>query len=177
MKWISHIVIAGAVTAPFNPAGVPIAVFGATAPDWLEWVLQAVGKRVVHRTVTHYLASWLLGIGFALVVWDFHGLLFWFSVGGLLHVFCDSLTVSGVPLGWWSSHRFHLFGARLRTGEPAEYFVVGGVLVCMALVGWSMGKWGVGGYDFMPFFYDWGGLYDEGLIDGWEWRQNRFRWL
>jgi inner membrane protein len=57
---------------------------------------------------------------FSLALWDWHGLVFWFSLGGLLHVLCDALTVTGVPLGPWSDRRFHLFGGRVRTGAPLE---------------------------------------------------------
>nr|WP_257784184.1 hypothetical protein [Vibrio scophthalmi] len=32
-----------------------------------------------------------------------------------------------------------------------------------------------GGQGFAPFFYDWSGMYDKGLIDALEWKTNRFR--
>ena len=66
MKWVNHIAIAGAVTAVWRPELVPLAVLGSTAPDWLEWVLKATGRRVRHRTVTHYVAGWAFGLAFAL---------------------------------------------------------------------------------------------------------------
>ncbi len=133
VKWVNHIAIAGATCAVWKPELVPLAVLGSTAPDWLEWVLQAMGRRVRHRTVTHYAASWLFGLGFGVFVWDYHHALTAFAAGGLSHVFCDSLTVQGVPLGWWSDRRFHLFGGRFRTGQSGEYWFSGAiVLACMA---------------------------------------------
>ena len=120
MKWVNHIAIAGATCAVWKPELVPIAVLGSTAPDWLEWVLKACGRRVAHRTLTHYVIYWVLGIVFGMFVWDFHYAITAFSAGGFSHVFADSLTLMGVPLGWWSDRRFNLFGGRLRTGQMGE---------------------------------------------------------
>lgn len=173
MKWISHIAIAGSIAAVFNPAAVPVAVLGSTAPDWLEWVIKATGTRIKHRAATHYLVAWAGALVFSLAIWDWHGLLFWFSFGGLLHVLCDSFTVTGVPVGPWSDRRFHLFGGRLRTGAPAEYAIAGGVVVVCAMIGWGLQS----SSGFYPFFYDWAGLYDEGIIDAAEWKANRFRFF
>ena len=55
MTWKSHIAIATAITLPFNPMAVPVAVLGSTAPDWSEWILKFFGIRVQHRGATHYL--------------------------------------------------------------------------------------------------------------------------
>lgn len=83
MKWVNHLAIAGATTAVASPALVPVALLGSTAPDWLEWVLRAVGQPVKHRTVTHYVLAWALALAFALILWDFHGLLAAFAWGGV----------------------------------------------------------------------------------------------
>ncbi|MGF1723121.1 hypothetical protein L4D12_00170 [Photobacterium nomapromontoriensis] len=32
-----------------------------------------------------------------------------------------------------------------------------------------------GSGSFSPFFFDWGGYYDNGLIDAAEWKANRFK--
>ena len=42
MKWVSHVLIAGAVCAVFNPLAVPAALAGSTAPDWFEFLIKAV---------------------------------------------------------------------------------------------------------------------------------------
>ena len=174
MKWINHIAIAGATTAVINPVLVPVAILGSTAPDWLEWVIKAVtGQDVKHRGVTHYVLGWFIALLFALLLWDFHGMLAAFFWGGLTHVLADSMTVSGVPFAPNSERRFHLFGGRLRTGEAGEYAVAWGIVavcaVAMQLLNTST--------NWYPFFYDWAGLYEQGLIDGKEWKDNRFRFF
>lgn len=171
MKWISHGLIGVAVCAVFNPVAVPAALAGSTAPDWMENLFgMATGKRVKHRGYTHYLATWVAVCLFAQFVWDYNHLLFWFAAGGVLHWVADSITIAGVPVGWWSDRRVHLAGGRLRVGSGAEYVVVAGVVVVCAVFIWS--RSGAGG--FLPFFYHWGGYYEKGLIDGLEWRTHRF---
>lgn len=175
MKWVNHIAIAGAITAVWRPELVPVSVLGATAPDWMEWALKAVGRRVGHRTVTHYVAYWVMGLLFGLFAWDYHYFITAFSAGGLSHVMADACTLMGVPLGWWSDRKFHLFGGRLRTGQMGEYWVTGAVvLVCIGVATMTR-HWGSGAYS--PFFWDWADYYHDGLIDGHEWKSNRFRWL
>ena len=62
MRWISHTMISASLCAVWQPALMPAAVLGATAPDWLEWL----GRRhlplahAVHRGRTHNLLAWLL---------------------------------------------------------------------------------------------------------------------
>jgi inner membrane protein len=174
MKWINHIVIGGSIAAAINPSLVPVAIAGSTAPDWLEWVLESIGKKVGHRTVTHYVSGWVVGMTFGLFIWDFHDIIFWFAIGGLTHVIADSLTVMGVPIGYWSDRRFHLFGGRLRTGQSGEYFISAGVVLFAVIVGWGSGTFKDG---FTPFFFRWDQLYQEGVIDAYEWKSNRFRWI
>jgi inner membrane protein len=175
MKWVNHIAIAGAGAAVWKPELVPLAVLGSTAPDWLEWVAQLANRRVKHRTVTHYVAVWTVGLAFALTLWDWHHALAAFCAGGLSHVICDALTVQGVPLGWWSDRRFHLFGGRLRTGQMGEYWFAGVfVLACIGIAAMTR-HWG--GDGFSPFFWDWADYYKSGVIDAKEWKDNRFRWL
>lgn len=172
MKWINHAIIGGSITAIFHPYAVPLAILGSTAPDWLESLAKTFGKPVRHRAETHYLIVWLIAAVFFFAVWDYKSLLFWFSVGGVLHVLADSLTISGVPFAPWSDKRFHLFGGRLRTGELGEYVVAG---VCFVIAFWFNSQTSSG--EFSPFFYNWGELYRDGLIDAFEWQQNRFRWF
>ena len=172
MKWFNHTLIACSVAAVIDPVTVPAAAAGANAPDWLEWVSEVAGRKVKHRTVTHYVFLWVVVLLFFAAVWDYHGFGAAFALGALLHVLADSLTVAGVPLGPWSDRRFHLFGGRLRTGDPAEYVIAGGVVVVCAALFLTLGFAG-----WYPFFYDWGGLYGVGLLDGSEWRANRFRLL
>lgn len=151
-------------------------MLGSTAPDWIEWIPPLFGKRSPkHRTVTHYVIYWLFGLLFGLFVWDFHHVITAFAAGGLSHVVCDALTVQGVPLGWWSDRRFHLFGGRLRTGQPGEYWVTGGVVIAACLLMYATRS--LEGGQYSPFFWDWPDYYKKGLISGYEWKENRFRWL
>lgn len=174
MKWINHVAIAGAVTAVYNPVLVPVAILGSTAPDWLEWVLKSVGHHVRHRTITHYVSSWITGVLFGLLIWDFHHIITAFSLGGLSHVLADAFTVTGVPLGWWSTTRFHLFGGRLRTGQPGEYFVSFAiVLICFALAMVTKNYQD----SFSPFFFDWAECYKKGLCSAHEYKANRLRFF
>ncbi len=174
MKWVNHIAIAGSIAAVWKPELVPVAVLGATAPDWMEWALKTLGQRIKHRTVTHYVANWFLGLLFGLFIWDFHHAVTAFCAGGLLHVLCDALTVQGVPLGWWSDRRFHLFGGRLRTGQMGEYWLAGAVVLACIGVAVMTRHWSG---EYSPFFWDYPDYYHQGLIDAHEWKENRFRWL
>lgn len=174
MKWINHLLIGGSLTATINPIMIPVAMLGSTAPDWLESLAHRLGYRIKHRTITHYVSLWVLGMLFSLFVIDFHGILFWFAFGGLTHLFCDALTVMGVPIGFWSDRKVHLFGGRLRTGQTGEYFIAFGVVIFSILFGWSTGQFKDG---FTPFFFRWDQLYQNGIIDGYEWKKNRFRWI
>ncbi|AXB34764.1 hypothetical protein DSB67_25520 (plasmid) [Vibrio campbellii] len=55
-------------------------------------------------------------------------------------------------------------------GDPVEYAISAGVvIVCIGLSHIT------GGQGFAPFFYDWAGMYEQGLIDALEWKANRFR--
>ncbi|CAH7245190.1 hypothetical protein VCHA56P515_390001 [Vibrio chagasii] len=42
-------------------------------------------------------------------------------------------------------------------------------MVCIALSHLT------GSTGFAPFFFNWGGMYQEGVIDALEWKTNRFR--
>lgn len=171
MKWVNHTIIGGATCAVVAPHLAPVAILGATAPDWMEWVGDIFGRRVRHRGPTHWVVAWCGALVFFLVVWDWRGIGAAFAWGGVSHVLCDAFTVAGVPLAPWSDRRFHLLGGRLRTGGSGEYVVAAGVaLVCWLIAG-HLGA--SGGY--MPFFTDWPGLYEQGIISPYEWRMNRFR--
>jgi len=175
MKWVNHLAIAGATTALVAPALVPVALLGSTAPDWLEWLLNRLGQRVKHRGVTHYLLGWALLLAFAIGLWDFHGMLAAFAWGGLSHVLADACTVMGVPFAPHSDRRFHLFGGRLRTGGAGEYGIAWGIVAVCLLVAVLFKPHGGSGW--YPFFYDWAGLYQSGVIDAKEWKDNRLKFF
>ncbi|RLA79113.1 MAG: hypothetical protein DRG78_13625, partial [Epsilonproteobacteria bacterium] len=122
MTWKSHIAIATAVTIPFNPSALGIAILGSTAPDWSEYILKFFSINVQHRGATHYVIV-PLGIILFSFIFDFRDLIFWFGVGYFTHWFADSLTISGVPLTPWDTSRIHFFGGKLRTGDLMEYII------------------------------------------------------
>jgi len=173
MRWISHIAIAASVCAVFNPLAVPAAVLGSTAPDWIEMIKRTYerNKKVKHRAATHYLVAWLACALFALTVWDWRGWVFWFAMGGAIHWMCDALTVSGAPVGPWSDRRVTIFGGKVYTGSPIEYMITGTIVVVCAVLIWMRSSTPGG---FIPFFYHWADYYKSGLIDGLEWKTNRF---
>lgn len=172
MRWISHIVIAASICAVFNPPALPVAVLGSTFPDWSEWILRRVtGRRLRHRGYTHALSNWLLLALFAAFLWDVQGWLFWFAVGNVVHWFCDAVTISGAQVGWWSDRRITLFGGRVRTGGISEAVVTCTVVGLCAVAIYA--RRDVPG-SFIPFFYRYGEMYDQGVIDGAEWRAHRF---
>lgn len=174
MKWVSHIAIAGALAAVFNPVAVPAAVLGGTAPDWFEWVKSWAqkGRKVKHRGSTHYLAGWALAMALAHFLWDWNGWLFWFAAGGAVHWFADALTMSGAPVGPWSDRRVTLFGGKVATGSPAEYAITAIIVTACAVAIFARG--GLQSSAFSPFFYDWRGMQGDGYLDPKELRDNRF---
>lgn len=170
MKWINHTLIAGAICATVSPPHVAVCVAGATAPDWLEYVFKVFNRRIKHRGPTHIFTHWLIAAIAFSFVWDYHGIGTAFAWGGVSHILTDAMTVSGVPFSPYSDRRFHLFGGRFRTGDPVEYAISAGVVIaCIGLLQLT------GGQGFAPFSYDWSGLYQQGVIDGLEWKVNRFR--
>lgn len=174
MRWWSHCAIAGSVSYVVAPTTIPAALLGATAPDWLEWALKAGGLHVRHRAGTHVLAVWATASALFAVAGGGGGWLEYalaFCLGGLSHVLADSATVTGVPLTPWSDRRFHLFGGRLRTGQPGEYLIAGAFLAAAFFAAPHLHP----ADGFSPWFYDWSRLYRDGHIDASEWRSNRFR--
>jgi inner membrane protein len=182
MKWISHSIIAAATCAVVNPVLVPVAILGGTAPDWIEPLANRfLGQKFTHRKETHYVTTWVLACLFFGLFYDYLNIGLAFSYGGLTHVLCDSLTVSGIHFSPFSNKRFHLVGGRLVNGSAGEYIIALSILfICVLFVytfglQFSTGTTAENG--FLPFFFEWWNYYDAGLIDGAEWRANRFKFL
>jgi inner membrane protein len=167
MKWVNHIIIGGSTGAVIDPMIAPYAIFGSILPDLAEKFLPVTR----HRAETHYLALWIALVIFSFFIFDMKGILLGISWGAVTHVLADALSVSGVPFSPWSSNRFHLLGGRLRLGAPAEYMISFSILVICALIVFNTHGKG----SFTPFFFNYKDFYEEGIIDGYEWRQNRFR--
>ena len=170
MTWKSHIAFATAVTFPFNPSAIPLAVIGSTAPDWSETILKFFGIQVEHRGMTHYLSN-PLAIIFISLFLDYHSFVFWFGIGYLTHWFCDALTITGVPLFPYTHHRVHFFGGVLRTGHIQEYILTFGLLfLSYSVFSNTHTKDG-----FNPYYIEFSKLYQDNVIDEKEYRDNKFK--
>lgn len=178
MTWKSHMAIASACVLPFNPAALPAAILGSTAPDWSEWILKFFGITVKHRGATHYL---IIPIVFIIIsaVFDFRSLVFWFGIGYLSHWFADSLTISGVPLTPWDRNRIHFFGGKLRTGEMLEYIISFSMLAVSVTVAKPMLEHLSFSepMEFNVFSMDYSDLNDKNIIDNQEYLLNRFKFF
>ena len=97
--------------------GFVAALFGSTAPDWMEVAWWSKSRRlwITHRTWTHWGVAWI-----GLLAWSYqflgtHGLAaaaFGFACGGIMHLLADWPNPLGVPwiagrhsLNWWKSGR------------------------------------------------------------------------
>ena len=117
----------------------------------------------------------VLGRSAVILPWgiDYMGIGAAFAYGGLTHVMADSLTIMGVPLTPFSDRRWNFMGGRLKTGESGEFIVAGGI----AMVCFFTASQLYTASDFFPFFYHWGDLYNRGIIDAYEWKQNRLNFI
>jgi len=178
MTWKSHTAIAAACVLPFNPAALPLALLGSTAPDWSEWILKFFGVKIQHRGATHYIIVPLAIILFS-AVFDYRSLIFWFGIGYLTHWFADSLTVSGVPLSPWDNNRIHFFGGKLKTGEMMEYIIAFSLLAMNVTIAKPM----LNHLDFTQssafsvFGMDYEDLNEKNIIDNQEYLEKRFKFF
>ena len=67
MIWQNHIIIGAALAAVIDPVLVPVGVIGATAPDWMEWIIKPFYP-VKHRGVTHVVLYWIAAIIFFILI-------------------------------------------------------------------------------------------------------------
>ena len=167
MKWINHTIVAGSLTAIINPLAVPAAIVGGIAPDYLEKMLAV--KR--HRMETHYAIYWIAATLFSIFVYDFYGILFGLAFGGLTHVIVDALNVTGIPFAPWSQQKSTIFGGKVPFGSPLEYMISFSIFIISCFIIYHTRTTG----NFSPFFIHWGELYEEGIIDAYEWRMNRLK--
>jgi membrane-bound metal-dependent hydrolase YbcI (DUF457 family) len=164
MTWITHITF-GSLSAGILGLNPIFAGLGSTAPDWFE---DLFGVKE-HRGLTHYVVLWLGAFVVSLIVLLMYEgsitmMLFSFVYGGLTHLFLDSLTVTGVPLGV-GNIRVRI-GGLIRTGKMSEY-----VFLFVVLIG------------FLPFwmtgssfsFFGAKKLYEKGIIDKKEYEELKFK--
>ena len=121
MTWVTHTTFSFFLSSIFGLS--PISILGSTAPDWTE---DLFGVKE-HRGRTHYITLWSSAFLISLVVylythWELPYLLLSFNFGALTHLFLDSLTVSGVPLGT-GNIRVRI-GGLIRTGKLSEWVLL-----------------------------------------------------
>ena len=183
MTWKSHGAIALSFTLPFNPVAVLPALLGATAPDWLEYLLNAIGLQVEHRGITHL---WIVGFAFIILsfFWDYNGFIFWFGIGYLSHLFADAMTITGVPC-LLLNHRIHFFNSPFTTGQVGEY------IFSFTMLAVSVFVFGVGSFsnlfssssfpnkekEFKVYQMGYKELYENGIIDQKEYLERRFKFF
>ena len=183
MTWKSHTAIATAVALPFNPPLVVVANLGATAPDWIEYILKFFGITVEHRGATHYLMIPVFLILFSFI-YDYKDIIFWFGIGYFTHWFADSLTISGVPISPYDNSRVHFFGGKIRTGEMLEYIISFSLLAMSVTIAKPLIENGLAYIrddnstkSFNAFSMDYNDLNRKNIIDNKELLENRFKFF
>ena len=176
MTWKSHTAIATAITLPFNPALLVASNLGATAPDWIEYILKFFGITVEHRGVTHYLIIPLFLIALSFI-FDYKGIIYWFGIGYLSHWFADSLTISGVPISPFDHSRIHFFGGKIKTGEMLEYIISFSLLIMSITIAKPIINFSDNHKTFNAFSIDYFDLNKKKIIDNKELLENRFKFF
>jgi len=183
MTWKSHTAIATAVVLPFNPTLLVVTNLGATAPDWIEYILKFFGITVEHRGETHYLMIPVLLIIFSFF-FDYKGIIFWFGIGYFTHWFADSLTISGVPISPWDNSKVHFFGGKIRTGEMMEYIISFSLLAMSVTIAKPLIENSISYLSddnstksFNAFSIDYHDLNKKHIIDNSELLENRFKFF
>ena len=106
MASVASAMLSPALPSPFLLAMAIGIILGATAPDWMEIPLWVEGTRlslVPHRTITHWIALWVIFLAVALfeTVRNHNAAtcgLCGFAAGALLHCVLDATTPMGVPV-------------------------------------------------------------------------------
>jgi len=139
MKLRSHL-IAGMgyviATGAFEPAAAVAVFAGSIFPDIIDSIFAFGSEKFykkIHRKISHWWVLYTLPLA-AILLTDIGGYAFYyFLIGGLLHIFCDSFTRSGVPFinPFRAGHGFRLF----TVSSPAEYLTL--FLIILALIALS----------------------------------------
>jgi inner membrane protein len=94
-----------------------------------------------------------------------------FSIGGVFHVLTELPTLEGIQPFPYSRLRVNAIKGVHRKGEIGEYIVT--IILASFLLLLSPHAQNEGQKAFVPFMYNWEKLYDDGVIDGKEWKDNR----
>lgn len=165
MTWLTHTAFAG-LTSWIIGLPTSTSILGSTAPDWTE-DLFGIHE---HRGITHYLVIWFILFLFFLTLrlenlfLPYSEYLLGFVYGGLTHLFLDSLTKSGIPLGF-SKIRVRI-GGLITTGKPSEWIFLALILIFLTPLTRLDVKFG---------WNKWKDLYQQGIIDEREYDERRFK--
>ncbi|MDK2792853.1 MAG: hypothetical protein PWQ25_1716 [Deferribacteres bacterium] len=131
MKLASHkaIGVSLALAFGYDVYGVIGVTLGSVLPDVIDMLISGgedYSFQRVHRKLSHWWVLYTVLVYVAYKVYLFsiyiNQAIFYVSIGALLHIICDSLTKSGVPLlnPFKQDFRIGLF----KTGSPVEYLLV-----------------------------------------------------
>lgn len=162
MTWVSHILV-GSSAGKIAGYSYVLSAFGSVLPDLIEYIIPSK-----HRGISHSLAMWLIlfAIGWVTGIEQIRAILVGVLVG---HLLMDSLTITGVPF-WDENGRYiTLFGGKVRTGTASEY----AISIIIALIAYSLSYSGITSIKQSS----WKTLYEQGIIDKKEYKENRFKIL
>jgi len=163
MTWVSHVLV-GTSAGKLAGLSYVLSAFGSVLPDLLEYIVP--GR---HRGVSHSISVWgvLSVIGWLTGIDALKAIMIGVLIG---HLLMDSLTITGVPLYDDRGRYITLFGGRIRTGSAIEYVIAGLIAGLVFLVS----NTNTATISIGP---QWKTLYDKGIIDLKEYRENRFKIL
>ena len=164
MTWITHTTFAHFTSQLLGLS--PFAILGSTAPDWTE---DLFGVKE-HRGITHYITLWftLFALTLTLYLTTHHTIIYHalsFTYGALTHLFLDSLTISGVPLGAYNM-RIRITGL-IRTGKLSEWVF----LACLLIVFLPLQQAGSIKLGFSRYKE----IYNQGIIDRREYNEGKLK--
>lgn len=165
MTWVSHILV-GSSAGKIAGYGYVLSAFGSVLPDLIEYIIPTK-----HRGISHSLAMWLIlfAIGWITGIEQIRAILLGVLIG---HLLMDSLTITGVPF-WDEKGRYvTLFGGKLRTGTAGEYAIA----IVIAIIAYGISYSGAATTK-QSSWPSWKSLYEQGVIDKREYRENRWRIL
>jgi len=137
MKWKTHITIGisyAAASGRLELLTASMLAVGSVFPDIIDrsisFGIESVWQKV-HRKTSHW---WLIYLTLtALCIYTRMQTMYFFFIGGLLHIYADSLTKSGVP--FLSPFEAGYGLRKAKTGEISEYLMAGVIIGLIFILG------------------------------------------
>jgi|GEM_PF-6856963 len=127
-----------------------------------------LGLLIAH--LIHYLGIWLIALIALLFYYEPH--LLAFALGGLLHCGTEALTRDGIRFLPYGKFKIHILNGVCKKGSLTEYVIIGLIVLAALLFPNHTVK-----DEFAPYMYNWEQLYEDGVIDAYEWKQHRFHYF